>query len=84
MAENIRGDIITEAGRDVKFGAKTSEDCPSCNPTGSKDRKLFIRSNIENSVTLECPNCAYNVHKPVSDVPEAQGHIRDILGRPVR
>lgn len=85
MAENIIGDVITEGGRTVEFGKQTSIDCPSCNPTGSRgDRKLYIRSNIEKSVTLECPACAYNEHKPVSDVPEAQEAITDIKGRPIQ
>jgi len=85
MAENIIGDVITEKGRTIEFGKKTSFDCPSCNPTGAReDRKLYIRSNIENSVTLECPSCAYNVHKPISDVPEALESITDIKGRPIK
>lgn len=84
MAENIRGDIVTKKGRDIKFGKETSQPCPSCNQFGNDEsRMLHIRSSIDNSVTLECPNCAYMVHKPIGEVPEAMGNITDIMGRPV-
>ena len=85
MAENIIGDMVTERGRTIKFGAATNLDCPACNSTGVRDnRKLHIRSNISDSVTLECPSCAYNEHRPVSEVPEAQGNVTDIKGRPLK
>lgn len=85
MAENIIGDTISREGRRVEFGDVTRIDCPSCNPTGTReDRKLYIRSNIQNSVTLECQTCAYTEHKPATDIPEAMGDLRDIKGRPVR
>jgi predicted nucleic-acid-binding Zn-ribbon protein len=84
MAENIRGDIVSEKGRGVTFEKKTERPCPVCNANDMhEDRVLHIRSHIENSVTLECPNCAYTTHLPISDVPEAQGNITDIKGRPV-
>lgn len=84
MAENIIGDLVSEKGRQVKFEKKTERACPSCNANGiHEDRVLYIRANIENSVTLECPNCAYSEHKPISEVPEAQGQVTDIKGRPL-
>lgn len=85
MVENIRGDLISEEGRTISFGKKTDKFCPSCNPGASReDRFLHIVSNIENSVTLECPKCAYQEHKPISEVPEALGQITDIKGRPIK
>lgn len=84
MAENIRGDIVTKRGRDIEFGKITSRPCPTCNQFGNiEERMLYIRSSIDNSVTLECPNCTYTEHKPIGEVSEALGEITDIKGRPV-
>lgn len=83
MAENILGDLVSEKGRRVKFEKKTSLPCPSCNSNGiHEDRVLHIRSHIENSVTLECPNCAYTEHKPMDEILEF-APITDIMGRPI-
>jgi len=85
MAENIIGDTLSEKGRSIKFEKKTARICPSCNPTGiHEERVLHIRSNISNSVTLECPNCAYTEHKPIGEVPEAYDSLTDIHGRPIK
>jgi len=85
MVENIYGDLISEKGRTISFDKKTSRTCPSCNPNGTREnRVLHIVSNIENSVTLECPTCAYQEHRPISEVPESYGSITDIKGRPIR
>lgn len=84
MAENILGDLVSEKGRRIKFEGKTSIPCPSCNSSGiHENRVLYIRSHIENSVTLECPNCAYTEHKPVDEIPEFAS-TTDIMGRPIK
>lgn len=85
MAENIIGDLVSAKGRRVEYEKKTDRVCPSCNPTGiHESRVLHVRSNIENSVTLECPNCAYTTHVPISEVPEIRGQLTDIKGRPIK
>lgn len=84
MAENILGDLVSKKGRRAKFEKKTSIPCPSCNTTGIyEDRVLYVRSNIENSVTLECPNCAYTEHKPIDEIPELVS-ITSITGKPIK
>ncbi|MBW2149860.1 MAG: hypothetical protein JRI22_22955 [Deltaproteobacteria bacterium] len=85
MAENISGNIVNEQNRQVKFGKKTERTCPSCNASGNfEDRVLHIRSSLEESVTLECPRCMYTEHLPLSEVPEAQTRMTDIMGRPIK
>jgi len=74
MAENIRGDVMNAKGRDVEFGKDTGIICPTCGKY-----TLRIRSNIENSAEIECPNCGYSEHRPSAEFDE----ITDIMGRKV-
>jgi DNA-directed RNA polymerase subunit RPC12/RpoP len=76
MAENITGDMITEAGRTVKFGRDTGIKCPACGK-GEEPNTLKVRSLIDNTAEIECPSCGYSECVPAEQVSE----IRDIKGR---
>lgn len=85
MAEYIRGDVISADNRTIEFGKETSKNCPSCNPSGGRDnRNLYIRTNIGNSVTLECKTCGYTENKPVSEVQEALEGMVGLNGKPIK
>lgn len=75
MAEHIIGDVITAAGRTVKFGAALERDCPTCN----RD-KMHIRVVIDNTATIECPSCGYYENVPKDEVIE----MKDVKGRPIK
>jgi DNA-directed RNA polymerase subunit RPC12/RpoP len=74
MAENIRGDVMNAQGRDVEFGKDTGIECPTCHKY-----TLHVRSSIENSTEIECPNCGYSEHRPSEEFQE----FTDIMGRKV-
>lgn len=79
MAELIRGDLITQEGRTVKFGKSTGRPCPIC---GDKENGgiMHVRSNIENTAQLECPSCGYTENVPSETVME----FKDIKGRTIK
>ena len=74
-AENIIGEVITEGGRQVKFGKDTGRKCPACDKN-----TLRIRADIDHTASLECPSCAYLEHVPSETVAD----LRDMKGRPVK
>jgi len=53
----------------------TDIDCPTCNK-----EKLHVRSDLDGTVQLECPNCLYVENKPSDHVKE----MTDIRGRPLK
>ena len=76
MAENVKGSIMTAKNRDVTFGDDTKELCKTCGiQSGST---LFVRSNIDETIELECPNCGNTeFRKHRSD------NLTDMKGRPL-
>ena len=74
MAEHIIGNTITP--RNKKNYIKDSEiDCPSCDK-----ETLHIKSDIDDTVQLECPNCLYVENRPSDHFKE----MTDIRGRPIK
>lgn len=61
MAENMRGSVISDKNREIEFGEDTKIPCPSC---GAQSKQtLRVRSDIDNSQELECPNCEYTLNR---------------------
>jgi Zn ribbon nucleic-acid-binding protein len=58
MVENILGSMPTLRDKSAYVGS-TDIECPQCNKYD-----LYVLSDIENSITMECPNCRYMDHKP--------------------
>jgi len=79
MPENIRGDLITEGGRSIKFGKDTGRNCPVCG-RGDNPHTLKVVSMLENSALIECPSCGYSENVPSDTVVE----IKDIKGRIIK
>lgn len=67
MSENINDDLIDSTKRSVEFGRDTKIVCPSCGH-GETPNTLRIRSEIEDTITLECPNCTYTEHRPKNSI----------------
>ena len=76
MVENIKSDVLV-GNKDTKYLRDTDKECPSC-----KKMNLKVRSDLENTVGLECPNCLYTEFKPSNEFPV--GIITDIRGRPIK
>lgn len=58
MVENIVGSTITPRSEQSYMGV-TGIVCPTC----SKNT-LYVVADLENTITLECPNCRYVENKP--------------------
>jgi len=78
-AETIVGDLITAAGRSIKFGKDTGIPCPDCGK-GEKPNMLHVRSIIDNTASLECPACGCVMNRPKEEIEE----VRDMKGRLVK
>ena len=62
MVENIRGEVISAAGRTIKFGTDTGMLCPVC---GNQSKStLKVVNCIDHMEYIECPNCGYADHRP--------------------
>ena len=74
MAEHVIGDTLSP--RDKKDYIKSTDiECPTC-----KKENLHVKSDLEDTVQLECPNCLYIENKPSEFVKE----LTDIRGRPLK
>jgi len=58
MVENILGSIITPRTESAYIGV-TGIVCPVC-----KKNTLHVVSDLDNTITMECPNCRYVENKP--------------------
>lgn len=79
MAEYIKGNLMSEAGRTIKFGKDTNIVCPVCGK-GENPSTLKVRATLETEIEVECPACGYNICMPKEQVDGAT----DIKGRPIK
>lgn len=80
MAEYVKGDIMTESNRSVEFGEDTHEPCPTCAKyvDGKPSNTLKVRSEIDGTTQLECPNCGHVENRPSNTI-----NPMDLKGRPL-
>ena len=75
MVENIQSDVLQGDGK-TKYLRDTDKDCPACHK-----QDLKVKTDLEDTVELECPNCLYNEFKPSTEFPPES--LVDIKGRPI-
>jgi len=74
MTEHIKSDTLSPRDKS-EYLRVTEYDCPTCNK-----EKMYVKSDLEGTVQLECPNCLYIENKPSEFGREAT----DIYGNPLK
>ena len=63
MVENIRGEVMNSANRNIKTESTTDILCPTCGKNSGQ--MLKVVDTIEHVQHLECMNCGYQQHRAV-------------------